>query len=243
MHSPLLLLLLLFCAALTTAQNATQTLSLFLLDTNETALVASVVTANPTETAFAIGCAPGIATSDCGYAPTVTITEGYDAAAATSFYRMSQLFDGAAIDGGAAIVSAYCSVGGTTSASCKLAAGTRVVNGTLAATDMTFFPVVITAGAEKLAAATASTTAATASTTAATASTTATTTRSGGGATSTSGTAAATAGSTSTHVSTSNTASAGTASASAHTVNSAMSYQVGVRIVSAVAALLAIALL
>ncbi|KAK4999052.1 hypothetical protein LTR66_001826 [Elasticomyces elasticus] len=231
MHS---LLILLVCATLTLAQNARQTLSLFLLDTNETALVASVVTANPTETAFAIGCAPGIATSDCAYAPTVTITEGYDAAAATSYYRVSAVLDGTATDGGAITASAYCSVGGTTSASCTGSAGTDVFNATLAATDVTFFPVVITAGQEKLAAATA-----TASTTA----TTTTTTTSDGGATSTSGTATATAGSTSAHVSTSNTASAGSASASAHTANSAMSYRAGVRIVSAVTALLAVALL
>ncbi|KAK4985241.1 hypothetical protein LTR50_006089 [Elasticomyces elasticus] len=214
MHS---LLILLVCATLTLAQNARQTLSLFLLDTNETALVASVVTANPTETAFAIGCAPGIATSDCAYAPTVTITEGYDVAGASSYYRVSAVLDGTATDGGAITASAYCSVGGTTSASCTGSAGTDVFNATLAATDVTFFPVVITAGAEKLAAATASTTATT-------------TTTSDGGATSTSGTATATAGSTSAHVSTSNTASAGTASASAHTANSAVSYRVGVRI-------------
>ncbi|KAF1984102.1 hypothetical protein K402DRAFT_318695, partial [Aulographum hederae CBS 113979] len=117
-------------------------------------LVASVMDVEATATTFYLTCPSEADQNECGFRPGVDVTHIQGGS-----WR-SNLTDTA--NGRDFFYSWSCSVTGTTSAVCAETAGGSEANfpgtstETLAATDITFFPVVITAGLEKLASATAS---------------------------------------------------------------------------------------
>ncbi|MCJ1253920.1 Mucin-21 [Lignoscripta atroalba] len=120
--------------------SAQSTVSLFLLSTDNQSLVGSIVGSDSTATTYVIQCPPGTDSNDCGYPIPVTVMQG----PATVFYSMS--LPGFTADFG-------CSLGGTTTAICSQSVGGSDANSpgqateTLAASDITFLPVVITAEA------------------------------------------------------------------------------------------------
>ncbi|KAF2099924.1 hypothetical protein NA57DRAFT_55858 [Rhizodiscina lignyota] len=126
----------------TVACAQSSTVSLLLLDTDPQKLVASVVEANPTSTVYVLNCPDGTDSNDCG-----TFNEWVTAG--ENFYAMN-------MTEGDFSATWSCDVAGTTSASCSQSFGGAEANdpGTttteLSASEITYYPVVITAGAQKL---------------------------------------------------------------------------------------------
>jgi hypothetical protein len=136
----------LFAAAIT----AQSTISLFLLDTDPQTLVASVISSDASATEYLVGCPTGIDANDCGYNPPVTVKHAGDVYAASLTAAEEQF-----------TMSWECTVA-TTGGICTTSAGGSQANfpgqatSTLAASDVTFFPVTIAAVASTAATATIS---------------------------------------------------------------------------------------
>jgi hypothetical protein len=148
------------CKALTlsllgaVASAQTSVVSLFLLDTDPQALVASVISANPSTTQYVVGCPTGAAADECGYNPPETVKHagsvyGASLTAAEEQFTMSYECTIYTTSG----TSAVC----TTSAGGEQANFPGVGTTTLVGSDVAFFPVTVTAGADQLASQTGST--------------------------------------------------------------------------------------
>jgi len=110
-------------------------------------LDASIIGSDATATTYAIQCAPGTDSSDCGLPGVITLTEGPKTAA----YTMPAEPDAS---GGVAFTGFMdCSLAGTTSAVCVESFGGNEANSpgsstvTYTGTDQPYMPVTITAGA------------------------------------------------------------------------------------------------
>lgn len=120
-------------------------LAVFLLDTGSQPLVASVISANAATTSLAIGCPPGEDSTECGYGPGLDLE------------HISGLIWQASVTALGASFSWSCQVA-VTSAVCVTSVGGDEANDpgmattTLSASDITSFPVTVTAGAESLSA-------------------------------------------------------------------------------------------
>lgn len=116
------------------------------MDTDPQSLVASVITADASTTQYEITCPSSVAADECGYRPPITVAQTgasvYGASITTSDFTLSYQ------------CTLYTS--GVTSAVCAAGAGGSAANfpgtstETLAASEVTLFPVTITAGLEKL---------------------------------------------------------------------------------------------
>lgn len=121
------------------AAQSTTTVSLFLPNTDPQSLVASVIGTDATATTYLISCPPGSDANNCGYGGGATVIEG------PSTLQM--------VIGGASIA---CNLAGTTQAVCTESqtlsgfSTTELVTSTLGPADITYFPVGVTAGAQKL---------------------------------------------------------------------------------------------
>jgi hypothetical protein len=108
-------------------------------------LVASVVSADSAATTLSIGCPTGENDFDCGFGPGMEFTQ----------YGTSA-FD-ASLSDNSFTASWHCDYSGTTSALCTehdiQPGGDALMTTTLSATDITLIPVTITAGTDKLSAA------------------------------------------------------------------------------------------
>jgi hypothetical protein len=148
------------------------TVSLFLPNTDQQGLVASVVGAvsNPppcfrrwplfptadkltqdaTATTYALSCPPGTDANSCGYGGGATVIEG------PSTLQLVLLSSSVPLE------TIACNLAGTTQAVCTISetlkgySTSQVTTSTLGPADITFFPIGITAGAEKLGPASAS---------------------------------------------------------------------------------------
>lgn len=131
---------------LTALAQSQSVISLFLMDTDPQSLVASVITADASTTQYEITCPSSVDGNDCGYRPPITVgqTGGsiYGASITNSDFTLSYL------------CTLYTS--GVTSAVCAAGAAGTAANfpgtstETLMASEVTLFPVTITAGLEKL---------------------------------------------------------------------------------------------
>lgn len=133
-------------AAFAIAQD--RTVQLLLLDTDPQALVASVITANPTMTEYLVGCPTGTNQNDCGYNPPLTVKHAgsvYGASISAADEQFTYSWE----------CTAYTS--GETSAVCTTSAGGAQANfpgagtTTLMGSDVGFYPVTVTSGADQLA--------------------------------------------------------------------------------------------
>jgi len=137
MHEFLPLLLLVACAS---AADPTTTVSLFLPGFDQQALVGSIVGAKASTTTYAIECAPSSSSDDCGIDDPITITAAPDGVHLTMSNSEVQLKED-------------CTLSGTTAGVCTISLGGKSANDpgvqteTLSQEDITFMPVVITAGA------------------------------------------------------------------------------------------------
>ncbi|KAI9706814.1 MAG: hypothetical protein M1820_004785 [Bogoriella megaspora] len=126
---------------------STSSTHFFLLDTDPQPLVASVISANPSGTTFALTCPSGTDQNDCGYNPPISIIHQEDVWQGTLAAPEEQF-----------TLSWSCSLIGTTTASCVESDGGEQANFkgittmTFGSSDVggAFFPVEITAGLEKL---------------------------------------------------------------------------------------------
>jgi hypothetical protein len=129
------------------AAQSTLATSLFIPEADPQSLVASVIAVQDAATTYAIGCPPGTDSNDCGFPAPWTMIYGSD------------FYDAHTTDAGAFTESDHCTLHGTTGAVCTISLGGSEANGqgatttTLGPSDMTFLPVTITAGVEKLTAA------------------------------------------------------------------------------------------
>lgn len=189
LYSPLSLILL---AAFTRAQSST--VSLFLLDSDPQTLVASVISADASTTQYLVGCPAGEDANNCGYDPAMTVMQ------AGSVYGASVT---APADGITLSYECTLYTSDGTSAVCTESLGGSAANDpgvqttTLSGTDISFLPVTITAGLDKISAAATASASVTGSASASATGTSSTGTSSGsvtGSASATSGTAAAGAG-------------------------------------------------
>ncbi|KAF2140773.1 uncharacterized protein K452DRAFT_205572, partial [Aplosporella prunicola CBS 121167] len=137
--------------------------------------VASVIGVSGNAVTYAIACAPDTDADDCGLYPSMTITAG----PATLAYSYTVQTDSASVAtdledeydtyGNEFLID--CKLDGTTRASCHASVGGKNAKAptdtttTLASEDMSFGPLTITAGLERLAARTASASASGASST------------------------------------------------------------------------------
>lgn len=137
--------------------------SVFLLDTDPQALVGSIVKSDSSKTTIALSCPEGESADECGFPSSVTIVAG------PSTFRASITLDSVTADIGCKIhgstVSAVCSetltgpagyfaLGGTASRadlSTETGTGTSITTSststTLHGSDISYYPVTITAGA------------------------------------------------------------------------------------------------
>jgi hypothetical protein len=122
------------------------TVSLYLGGADQQPLVASVISANPSVTAYHIACAPGTDGSDCGFGPGANIT-----------VSSGSIYDFTLTDGSDFSLSYKCTWQG--SAICAQTVGGAAANDpgstseTIPAASASLSPVIITAGQEKLSAA------------------------------------------------------------------------------------------
>jgi hypothetical protein len=137
-----------FSLALVGAASAQSTVQLFLIDTDPQSLVASIVASDATATTYQVQCPSNALGEDCGYPSPITVVEGPK----TVSYSVS--LDGFALD-------FHCDMSGTTEAACSMSMGGESANSpgssfeTLTGTDISFLPVVVTAGGGAAAASTA----------------------------------------------------------------------------------------
>ncbi|KAJ5389733.1 uncharacterized protein N7496_000801 [Penicillium cataractarum] len=124
---------------LATAQ--TSVVSIFIPDIDSQPLAASIVAEGSGTTTYSINCPPGTDGSDCGMGPGMW----YTSAPKTVEWSMSEPEEGF-------WGRVVCSMGGTTTATCTdIMSGTGAnfpgtSSSTLAQSDITFFPVTVTAG-------------------------------------------------------------------------------------------------
>ncbi|OBT86325.1 hypothetical protein VE02_07427 [Pseudogymnoascus sp. 03VT05] len=130
-------------ATVSAAQKATVTL--FVPDTEEEPLVASIIGSDATATTYAISCDPAASAQDCGVEGTITLTEG----PTTAKYTIAPVIDP---NGQTAFAGHYdCSLAGTTSAVCVESNGGSEANfpgvstETYTGTDQPYIPITITA--------------------------------------------------------------------------------------------------
>ena len=164
------------------SSSPTTTVSLFLPDTDNTeSLVASVVSVAPSTTVYEITCPSDVSSDDCGYYPAETVTAGPSMAAGSYSYSGELASwscnlsgpEGSATSGDCIATVSVGSMGASdlgltltalsgsdyaaaTSALGEASAVSTSESIALAQSDITYFPVVVTAGQEKLAAATSS---------------------------------------------------------------------------------------
>ncbi|RFU33986.1 hypothetical protein B7463_g2351, partial [Scytalidium lignicola] len=132
-------------ASLALAQ--TSVVTLYVPGADVQPLDASIVGSDATATTYAIQCAPGTDSNDCGLPGVITLVEGPK----TAKYTMSAEMDAS----GAVAFTGYvdCSLAGTTSAVCIESYGGNEANSpgrstmTYTGTDLEYMPVTITAGA------------------------------------------------------------------------------------------------
>lgn len=135
------------------AAQSTLVTSLFFPDADQQSLVASVIAVENAATTYAISCPPGTDSDDCGFPSPWSMTYG------PGFYAAQTT------EAGAFTESDRCTLLGSTGAVCTMSLGGSEANGqgattaTLGPKDMSFLPVTITAGLEKLTAATGAATA------------------------------------------------------------------------------------
>jgi hypothetical protein len=144
-----------FAALAVVAIAQDRTVQLLLLDTDPQSLVASVISANPSTTEYLVGCPTGTDQNDCGYNPPLTVKHAgsvYGASISAADEQFTYSWE----------CTAYTS--GETSAVCTTSAGGAQANfpgeatTTLTGSDVGFFPVIVTSGADQLAEETASAT-------------------------------------------------------------------------------------
>ena len=140
--------------AMANAQSAAApiTTSLLVAGADKQPLAASVIGADRTATTYSINCPPGTDSNECGMGPGMTVTQFGTTAYAGLMSDPSFTY------------SWSCQLAGTTAATCVQSAGGQSANfpgvetTTLSASEISLFPVTITAGQTKLAAATAAST-------------------------------------------------------------------------------------
>jgi len=146
MHSPTTsVFILLAMAGQSLAQ--TSTITLYVPGADTQPLVASVVASDPTATTYAVQCAPGTDSNDCGFNGIFTLTEGPATAKCT--------FPAELDANGTLAFTGYidCALAGTTSAVCiesfdgNEANSPGITTETYTGTDQPYMPVIITAGA------------------------------------------------------------------------------------------------
>ena len=137
--------------AMANAQSAAApiTTSLLVAGADKQPLAGSVIGADRTATTYSINCPPGTDSNECGMGPGMTVTQFGTTAYAGIMSDPSFTY------------SWSCQLAGTTAATCVQSAGGQSANfpgvetTTLSASEISLFPVTITAGQTKLAAATA----------------------------------------------------------------------------------------
>ena len=135
--------------------------SIWAFDLDAQTLVASVVEANPTADVLAIQCPPGTDSDVCGVPSAVTITQGPSSLRAV-YTVVADVVYGAteALVSGSVTVTLECARSVSTEAACTYAGEgegfTTSMVVTVTNTDLSFVPITITAGLEKLASATSS---------------------------------------------------------------------------------------
>jgi len=140
---------------------APTTISVFLPGADSQNLVASVVSAAPTETIYQICCPEDVDAADCGFLPGATVTHAPPTASGAPVVWGGIM---TYTDSSNALTAAWsCQFQGTTSALCAVSSDAEGMKSKSWHTEpipqeyITFYPVVVTAGQEKLtAAATAS---------------------------------------------------------------------------------------
>ncbi|KAF2400051.1 hypothetical protein EJ06DRAFT_530807 [Trichodelitschia bisporula] len=118
-------------------------------------LVASIKSASPSATVMEIGCPDGTSGNDCGFNPPLTLTQGPTTAVLVQDrpdYTGFTMSIGCSLDTKASTAVCVSSMGGAE------ANFPGVETGTVTGTDYGFSPVTVTAGAEKLSAASGSAT-------------------------------------------------------------------------------------
>ncbi|KAF2166884.1 hypothetical protein M409DRAFT_22936 [Zasmidium cellare ATCC 36951] len=138
------------------------TVSLYLPMGAPSQIHASIISATPNETAYALGCTDNATTSGCGYNPPITVTEGESTIIFTNTYEGDQTtMTAEPLTMQCQLVGAHLydtPMHGATSAVCTGASaiaglGRVQSTSTLASSEINYVPVTITAGAQKLAAA------------------------------------------------------------------------------------------
>ncbi|KAI5359771.1 hypothetical protein Slin14017_G093320 [Septoria linicola] len=124
---------------------------------------ASIISASPNHTAFALGCVNGASTASCGWDPPITITEGESTVIWTNTHKgqedVSATIPYMTLE--CALVGAHTTASPIHGASSAICTGRSTIGGlgvvastsVLASTEITYMPVTITAGLEKIAAA------------------------------------------------------------------------------------------
>jgi len=145
-----------------TSLSTSPTVSLFLPIVSHDSLQASVVAVVGNQTAFALTCASSTGSSRCPYSPAFTVTEGASTVIWTNtFSATDTMVTAGPVTVRCQLVGAVLDetpIQGATSAVCtanSAISGLGVVgsSSTLASTEINYVPVTITAGAEKLIAA------------------------------------------------------------------------------------------
>lgn len=125
----------------------TSVVTLYIPGADVQPLDASIIGSDAAATTYAVQCAPGTDSDDCGFPGVFTLTEGPK----TAKYTISAETD----DNGSVAFTGYmdCSLAGTTSAVCIESYGGNEANfpgssiATYTGTDVVYMPVTITAGA------------------------------------------------------------------------------------------------
>ncbi|CAK1362520.1 unnamed protein product [Cercospora beticola] len=141
----------------------TSIVSLFLPMGSPDQIEASIISASPNHTAFALGCGNNVSTSDCGWDPPITVTEGESTIIWTNTHKgqedVSATIPFMTLE--CALVGAHTTespINGASSAVCTARStinnlGVVASTTVLASTEISYMPVTITAGMEKIAAA------------------------------------------------------------------------------------------
>ncbi|KAF2210339.1 hypothetical protein CERZMDRAFT_99403 [Cercospora zeae-maydis SCOH1-5] len=139
----------------------TSIVSLFLPMGSPDQIDASIISASPNHTAFALGCGNNASITDCGWDPPITVTEGESTIIWTNTQNEDLSATAPIMTLECALVGAHTTespINGASSAVCTarstienfgIVASTTV----LASTEISYMPVTITAGMEKIAAA------------------------------------------------------------------------------------------
>lgn len=144
----LLTLLTLLTTALAQTQTTTTTLSIFLLNTDPQRLEASIISVSPQTTSLRINCPPGTPYEACGYGSDLDMLH-----ISSSIWQARRTHPDPASD---MTLTWSCEIRASDAAVCEGgmfgadAPKTLVETATVSGTSLSYFPVVVTAGAELL---------------------------------------------------------------------------------------------